>query len=169
LAESAVASLQALQSYVQSLAESAAPMNTTAAPMNMQWPCNGFAVVLAMSMQTKWTRRAIDQLSRIGCDSSCAKSLGQYSSNYDIDKSVKYVLKGLHRGTDISGTCDFLNFHRVVYTGWQDCRGQSCSCDCTYDCKAYTDATADSANIIRRDTSYLTNGKHVCQNVPRVR
>lgn len=147
------------------------------------------AVVLAMAMQesdkmdqtdtskgssgpsSNWSpfNMNMDQLSRIGCDSSCAESLGQYSYDYDIDTAVYYVLVGLRGGTAIGGTCDFLNFHRGGYTGWTECQGQSCSCDCTYDCKAYKDATADSSNTILEDTSYFTNGERVCQSVPHVR
>jgi hypothetical protein len=59
----------------------------------------------------------MDQLSRLGCDSACARSLGQYDGSYDIDKAVYYLVKGLRGGTAIGGTCDFLNYHRDGYTG----------------------------------------------------
>jgi hypothetical protein len=142
------------------------------------------AVVLAMAMQegaafeadtdkgtegpeSNWSpfNMNMDQLNRLGCDSSCATSLGQYSGDYDVDKAVLYVLKGLRGGTDIGSTCDFLNFHRGGSSGWEDCRGEPCSCDCQYDCKTYKDAQADSTRTILADTSLLTSGKRVCQEV----
>jgi hypothetical protein len=142
------------------------------------------AVVLAMAMQegaaeeadpekgtegpqSNWSpfNMNMHQLNKLGCDDSCAMSLGQHSYDYDIDKAVLYVLKGLRGGTGIGSTCDFLNFHRGGSSGWEDCRGEPCSCDCQYDCKTYKDAQADSTRTILADTSLLTSGKRVCQEV----
>merc|ERR1712187_821365 len=111
----------------------------------------------------------MDALNRLGCDSSCAMAMGQYFNDYNVDLAVFYVLKGLRGGTDIGSTCDFLNFHRGGESGWQECLGQSCDCNCEYDCRAYKDAIADAANRMRDDTSYYTNGKRVCQDIPHVR
>ena len=108
-----------------------------------------------------------DELKLLGCDLSCAQSLGQYAGKYNIDKAVEYVLKALRGGTAIGGACDFLNYHRDGSTGWNACKGKGCNCDCgTKGCKAYKDGIADSANQILKNPGYGTNGNRVCEKIP---
>merc|ERR1719387_1180812 len=111
----------------------------------------------------------MDQLSYLGCDSTCAKSLVQSASKYDIDKAVHYLVKGIRGGTKIGGTCDFFNFHRDGTTGWKTCKGKSCKCDCGHGgCEAYKDALADAAHQIL-DHKDFTGGKRYCEKVPHIR
>ena len=109
------------------------------------------------------------ELGELGCDMSCAQSLGQHASDYDIPRAVGYVIYGLRGGTAIGGACDFLNYHRDGSTGWLDCYGKSCQCDCgSGGCKAYKDAIADAANQLLQHPSYGTAGYRVCEKVPHI-
>jgi hypothetical protein len=112
----------------------------------------------------------MDQLELLGCDKTCAKSLGQSASHYNIDKAVHYVVKGIRGGTKIGGTCDFMNFHRDGRTGWKTCLHKSCKCDCgSKGCKAYKDATADGAHQIADNKWDFTGGKRYCESLAHIR
>jgi hypothetical protein len=109
------------------------------------------------------------ELKLLGCDMSCAQSLGQFTSDYNIDKALMYVLKGLRGGSAIGGACDFLNYHRDGSTGWNTCMGKGCDCDCgKAGCKAYKDGIADSANLILKHPGYAVNGNRVCETIPHI-
>jgi hypothetical protein len=113
----------------------------------------------------------MDQLSHMGCDEGCAKSLGQSSGSYDIGRAVGLVVDGLRGSTSIGSGCDFLNFHRDGITGWEKCKGGgACSCDCGgKGCNAYRAAVGDGATQILSNTKYGTMGYRVCESVPHIR
>lgn len=112
----------------------------------------------------------MDYLNAVGCDESCARSLGQSSGSYDINGAVRYVLDGLRGLSGIGDTCDFIHYHRYGKTGWEACKGKGCFCD--DDCKGCSDyaaAVADGAQQILKNTKYGTDGYRVCEEVPHVR
>jgi hypothetical protein len=110
----------------------------------------------------------MDQLQHMGCDSACAKSLGQGPS-FDVDKAMDYLLSGLRGETDIGDACDFMHFHRDGTTGWNACKGRGCSCEgeCK-GCSSYTMAVADGAKQILADPSLGTAGNRVCESIPHI-
>ena len=56
---------------------------------------------------------AVPQLSYLGCDSSCARSLGQFGFGEGaVHSAMGYLLAGLRGETSIGDTCDFMHFHR---------------------------------------------------------
>lgn len=165
------------------------PPTVPAADITTQAKCSQqeLAIVLAMAMQESDSMQKTDtskdshggaknvspfnlnlsELGYLGCDKSCANSLGSHSSNYNVPKSVFYVLKGIRGGTQIGSTEDFMNFHRGGSTGWKQCKGKV-GCECSYGCKAFRNAIADMAKELLRDPRNMADGKRLCRNVKHV-
>jgi len=111
----------------------------------------------------------MDQLSHLGCDESCAKSLGQQKGSFDVPKALRYLLSGLRGETEIGDTCDMMHFHRDGSTGWSKCKGKGCGCSsgCS-GCSDYIDGVADGAKQIIADPSIGLTGKRACETIHHI-
>lgn len=118
-----------------------------------------------------WNMNA-DALNRLGCDLACAQELGQARDQWDVHRALRYLLRGL-RGTEAIGSaCDFLNFHRGGWTGWQhvlSMKGHVCSTDCEpYGCRGYKDSVVDGTSRMLADPEYIDDGRRVCEDLDHV-
>jgi hypothetical protein len=113
----------------------------------------------------------MDYLSKVGCNSACAKGLGQYHGSYNIPSAVRYLLAGLRGTGGIGDTCDFMHFHRYGSTGWKTGKGKGCGYESSTckGCSDYVKAVADGAKQILANTAYGTEGNRVCEKVQHVR
>lgn len=111
-----------------------------------------------------------DQLKALGCDESCAQSLGQHDGSYDIPKAIGLLLKGLRGQSSIGDACDFLHYHRDGSTGWNAGKGKGCefSSSSCKGCREYAQAVADGASQILKNPDYGTQGYRVCEKVPHL-
>merc|ERR1719359_904157 len=89
----------------------------------------------------------MDQLKALGCDETCARSLGQHSGSYDIPKATGLLLKGLRGQSSIGTACDFMHYHRYGSTGWNAGKGKGCGFEIPKckGCNHYAQAVADGA------------------------
>lgn len=112
----------------------------------------------------------MDQLSYLGCDEACAKSLGQGGFGQgQVDSAMQYLLAGLRGETRIGDTCDFMHFHRDGTTGWNACKGRGCGCSSKCKgCSDYVNGVADGAKQILAKPEYGLDGSRVCESISHI-
>ena len=110
-----------------------------------------------------------DFLGRVGCNSDCARSLGQHCGRQNVNKATYYMLKAL-RGNKFEGACGVINFHRGGSTTFKECRGKQCTCSGgAAKANLFRAAIAKMTRDVLRTPRYLTDSTRLCMKTPHWR
>ena len=112
----------------------------------------------------------MDFLNRIGCDSDCARSLGQYCGSQNVNKATFYMLKAI-RGNTFGGICGVVNFHRGGSTTFNNCKRQG-QCNCKESGSRTEQMRAAIAKMtvdVMKNQMYKSDSTRLCMKTPHWR